>query len=267
VLPSVAATRYVTPLREGGSLPGLMEADDLGTYVVKFIGAGQGRKALIADVIVGALARALGLPVPALVTVEVDPVLAANEPDEEVQDLLRASAGRNLGVDYLPGALDLDPNAFDVDPAFAGRVLWFDAFVANVDRTWRNPNMLFWHGAPYLIDHGAALTFHHNWPTAEQAASRPYDATDHVLIGSAPELVAAEDFDLTDGVIADAIDQVPAEWLTDEPGFGTAADVRAAYARFFAARLAARESWLPPLYAAVAAGPSARSAGRGGRSR
>jgi hypothetical protein len=265
VLPSVAATRYVTPLREGGSLPGLMEADDLGTYVVKFIGAGQGRKALIADVIVGSLARALGLPVPALVTVDVDPVLAANEPDEEVQDLLRASAGLNLGVDFLPGALDLDPNAFDVDPAFAGRVLWFDAFVANVDRTWRNPNMLFWHGTPYLIDHGAALTFHHNWPSSDQAASRPYDAAEHVLIGSAPALVAAEDFALSDALITDAIDQVPDEWLTDEPGFGTAGDVRAAYARFFAARLAARESWLAPLYAAVAAGPPPRAPGRGSR--
>jgi hypothetical protein len=270
VLPSVAATRYVTPLREGGSLPGLMEADDLGTYVVKFVGAGQGRKALIADVIVGSLAIALDLPVPALVTVDVDPVLAANEPDEEVQDLLRASAGRNLGLDYLPGSLDLDPNAFDVDPGFAGRVIWFDAFVANVDRTWRNPNMLFWHGSPYMIDHGAALTFHHNWPSAEQAATRPYDATDHVLIGSAPELIAAEEFALTDALIADAIDQVPEEWLVDEPGFATPADVRAAYGRFFADRLAARESWLPPLYDAVAAGPPPRTSRHGsvpGRSR
>ncbi len=156
-----------------------------------------GRKALIADVIVGSLASALGLPVPALVTVEVDPVLAANEPDEEVQDLLRASAGRNLGVDFLPGALDLDPNAFDIDPGFAGQVLWFDAFVANVDRSWRNPNMLFWHGRPYLIDHGAALTFHHNWPTADQAATRPYDASEHVLIGSHPDLDAADQLPIT----------------------------------------------------------------------
>jgi hypothetical protein len=210
-------------------------------------------------VIVGSLAMGLGLPVPALVTVDVDPVLAANEPDEEVQDLLRASAGRNLGVDYLPGSLELDPNAFDVDPAFAGRVLWFDAFVANVDRTWRNPNMLFWHGTPYLIDHGAALTFHHNWPSADQAATRPYDATDHVLIGSAPDLTAADQLAITDAVIVDAIDQVPDGWLADEPGFGAPTDVRAAYARFFAARLAARESWLPPLYEAVAAGLRART--------
>jgi hypothetical protein len=247
-----------------------MEADDLGTYVVKFIGAGQGRKALIADVIVGSLASGIGLPVPALVTVEVDPVLAMNEPDEEVQDLLRSSAGRNLGVDFLPGSLDLDPNAFEVDPGFAGRVLWFDAFVANVDRTWRNPNMLFWHGTPYLIDHGAALTFHHNWPSAAQAATRPYDASDHVLIGSAPELGAAEKFAITEAMVVDAVAQVPEEWLRDEPGFPTPGDVRRAYARFFAERLAARESWLPPLFAAVADGPGRGPSGgerRAGRTR
>src|SRR4051794_7884164 len=159
VLPNVTATRYVTPLREGGSLPAIVEADDLGTYVVKFHGAGQGRKALVAEVISGELARRLGLPVPALVTIEVDPGLAANEPDEEVQSLLRASGGRNLGVDFLPGALDLDTTAFTLSPRFAGQVLWFDALIGNVDRSWRNPNMLFWHATPYLIDHGAALTF------------------------------------------------------------------------------------------------------------
>src|SRR4051812_37592125 len=165
-----------------------MEADDLGTYVVKFTGAGQGRKALVAEVIVGSLATALGLPTPRLVTVDVDPVLAANEPDEEVQDLLRRSAGRNLGVDYLPGALDLDVGAFELDPRFAGQVLWFDALVGNVDRSWRNPNLLFWHGRPYLIDHGASLTFHHNWAGAGSAAERPYDASEHALIGCSPDL-------------------------------------------------------------------------------
>ena len=147
LLPHVAATRYVTPLREGGSLPGLMEADDLGMYVVKFRGAGQGLKALVAEVVGTGLAGALGLPVPQLVTVDVDPALAASEPDEEVQDLLRASAGRNLGIDFLPGSLDLDPAAFTLPAGFAGRVLWFDALIGNVDRSWRNPNMLFWHGA------------------------------------------------------------------------------------------------------------------------
>jgi hypothetical protein len=269
VLPHVAATRYVTALREGGSLPGLMEADDLGTYVVKFHGAGQGRKALVAEVIVGELARALGLSVPAQVSVDVDPILAANEPDEEVQDLLRASPGRNLGVDYLPGSLDLDVAAFDIDPGFAGRVLWFDALVANVDRSWRNPNMLFWHGAPYLIDHGAALTFHHNWPSADSAAARPYDAAEHALLGCAPDLDAAAELSriagLVDGtLVVDAAAQVPDEWLDGEPGFDSADAVRAAYVRYFAARLAARDAWEPALQAAVARGPR-RSTARGTR--
>jgi hypothetical protein len=160
VLPHVTATRYVTPLREGGSLPGLMEADDLGTYVVKFHGAGQGPRVLVAEVICAAIARGLGLPVPELVTVEVDPALAAGEPDQDVQDLMRASGGLNLGMDFLPGALDFDPAAFTADATLAGRVLWFDALAGNVDRTWRNPNMLLWHGEPHLIDHGSSLTFH-----------------------------------------------------------------------------------------------------------
>jgi hypothetical protein len=261
VLPHVAATRYVTPLREGGSLPGLMEADDLGTYVVKFHGAGQGRKALVAEVIVGALAAALGLPTPALATVDVDPILAANEPDEEVQDLLRASPGRNLGVDYLPGSLDLDATAFEIDAAFAGQVVWFDALVGNVDRSWRNPNMLLWHGAPYLIDHGAALTFHHSWSAIGAAAARPYDASEHALLGSVADL---RPLPVTGAVVAGALAQVPDEWLTGEPGFDDPAAVRAAYARYFAERLAARDHWEPALGEAVARGPK-RSSSRGSR--
>ncbi|HVU92734.1 MAG TPA: HipA family kinase [Jatrophihabitans sp.] len=260
MLDSVVATRYVTPLREGGSLPGLMEADDLGSYVVKFVGAGQGRKALVAEVIAGSLAAALGLPTPRLVTVEVDPVLAANEPDEEVQDLLRRSPGRNLGVDFLPGALDLDVGAFDIDPGFAGRVLWFDALVGNVDRTWRNPNLLFWHGRPYLIDHGATLTFAHNWPGAGTAAQRPYDASEHALIGCSPDLDAV-DLDVTPERVAAATALVPDEWLTGEPGFGSPDDVRAAYADYFAARLAARASWEDGLREAAAAGLQRRPRG------
>jgi HipA-like protein len=258
VLRSVTATRYVTALREGGSLPGLMEADDLGTYVVKFSGAGQGRKALLAEVIVGELGRRVGLPVPEIVTAAVDPVLAANEPDDEVQDLLRASPGTNLGLDFLPGALDLDTTAFPIDPEFAGRVLWFDALVGNVDRSWRNPNMLFWHGAPYLIDHGAALTFHHNWPAAAAAAARPYDAREHALLGCSPDLGAGEQLAVTADAVADAVALVPEEWLADEPGFAGPEDVRAAYRAFFAERLAARDAWLPALRETVAAGPPAR---------
>jgi hypothetical protein len=257
VLPSVTATRYVTPLREGGSLPGLMEADDLGTYVVKWRAAGQGVKVLVAEVICGELARALGLPVPALVTVDVAPELAVGEPDVEVQELLQRSAGRNLGLDYLPGALDFEAGADGVDPGLAGRVLWFDALVGNVDRSWRNPNMLFWHGRLQLIDHGAALTFHHNWPGAEAAVTRPYDATSHALIECEPDVAAAEAAlsaavtrDVLEGVLA----QVPDEWLVDEPP----AALRQRYVDQLLARLAARESWLPGVVAAAAAGAGGR---------
>jgi hypothetical protein len=257
VLRPVTATRYVTPLREGGSLPGLMEADDLGTYVVKFTGAGQGRKALVAEVIATSLARNLGLPVAELVVVEVDPILAANEPDEEVQDLLRASPGRNLGVDFLPGALDLDVAAFPVDPLLAGRVLWFDALIGNVDRTWRNPNMLFWHQSLYLIDHGAALTFHHSW-TADDRSSpvRAYDAGEHALLGCDPDLPAADGALaplVTPTVLVDAVDQVPADWLGPD-----ASAEREAYVEALRARLAARASWLPALQDTVASGGRVR---------
>ncbi len=178
MLPEVAATRYVVPLREGGSLPGLMEADDLGTYVVKFRGAGQGAKTLVAEVVSGRLARALGLPVPELVTVAVDPALAAGEPDQEVQDLLRASGGRNLGMDYLPGAFDLDPAAFAVDAGAApagccGSTRWS----ATSTGPGATPTCCTGTGRPYLIDHGATLTFQHNWPTrgplADPAVRRP----------------------------------------------------------------------------------------------
>lgn len=242
----VTATRYVTPLREGGSLPGLMEADDLGTYVVKFRGAGQGPKVLVAEIVAGEIARGLGLPVPELVTVALDPALGASEPDQEVQELLRASPGLNLGMDFLPGSLDLDPAAFGVDPGFAGRVLWFDALVGNVDRSWRNPNMLFWHGGPYLIDHGATLTFQHDWSGADAWVRRPYAAADHVLLGSAPDLDAA-DAALAPLVTAEllhrAVDAVPDAWL-DEP--------RASYVRLLAARCAGRAVWLPAVREAVA---------------
>jgi hypothetical protein len=261
VLPEVAATRYVVPLREGGSLPGLMEADDLGTYVVKFRGAGQGPGTLVAEVVSGRLARSLGLPVPELVTVLVDPGLAAGEPDQEVQDLLRASGGRNLGIDYLPGAFDLDPVAFAVDGEFAGRVLWFDALVGNVDRSWRNPNLLHWHGAPYLIDHGATLTFQHNWPTADRWPARPYDARDHVLLDCGSD-VAGADAALaplvTRDLVAAAVADVPADWLATGPD---------AYVDRLVARVAARESWVPPLVEAAAAGAGVRTPVRGSRPR
>ena len=253
MLDAVTAIRYVTPLREGGSLPGLMEADDLGTYVVKFHGAGQGRKALVAEIVSAGVAEALGLPVPRLVTVEVDPVLAANEPDEEVQDLLRRSPGTNLGVDFLPGALDLDVGAFPIDARFAGRVLWFDALVGNVDRSWRNPNMLFWHGAPYLIDHGATLTFHHRWPT--RATSFGYDAREHAMLGCRPDLDAADGQLaplVTDAAMRAAVAAIPDAWLDGEPGYPTPDAVRRAYVEELHARLDARDQWLASVRVAMA---------------
>jgi hypothetical protein len=259
VLPSVTATRYVTPLREGGSLPGLMEADDLGTYVVKWRGAGQGVKVLVAEVVCGELARALGLPVPSLVTVDVAPELAVGEPDVEVQELLQRSAGRNLGLDYLPGALDFEAGADGVDPGLAGRVLWFDALVGNVDRSWRNPNLLFWHGRLHLIDHGAALTFHHHWAGAAAAVSRPYDASAHALVECDPDVPAA-DAELaprvTSELLGEVLAQVPDEWLED-PSDGADA-VRERYVAQLLARLDARDAWLPGVVAAAAVGGTGR---------
>ena len=247
MLAHVIATRYVTPLREGGSLPGLMEADDLGTYVVKFRGAGQGRKALIAEIICARIGREIGLPIPDLVTVDVDPALAAGEPDQEVQDLMRASAGLNLGIDFLPGALDFDPRAFPVEPGLAGRVLWFDAFVGNVDRSRRNPNMLEWRGL-WLIDHGATLPFHHRWSTAATFDDRPYDTADHVLAGSSPDVLSADAAlrgRITDDLLRSAVADIPGDWLVGEPGFDDADEVRSAYVERLTGRLANRTAWLP----------------------
>ena len=172
-------TSYLAPLREGGSLPALVEADNLGTYVLKFRGAGQGPLALVAEVIAGELARALGLRTPELALAELDPRIAASEPDEEIQDLLRASAGLNLAVDFLPGSAGFDPLGWDADEDFASELLWFDALIQNVDRTWRNPNLLVWHGDIWLIDHGAALYFQHDWSRANPA--KPFDARQHVV--------------------------------------------------------------------------------------
>ncbi|MBI1376347.1 MAG: aminotransferase class I and II [Frankiales bacterium] len=249
------ATRYVLPLREGGSLPGIVEADDLGTYVLKFRGAGQGRKALVAEVVVGELGRRLGLPVPELVLVDLDPALASAEPDEEVQDLLRASPGLNLGMDFLPGSVGIE-RPEGVDPELAAQVVWFDALVLNVDRSWRNPNLLRWHGRPWLIDHGAALYFHHDWAHRATAAAKAYPHPgDHVLLPVASSLPEAAE--RLGPRVAPELDEVlalvPDLWLEDEPGFGSADDVRAAYAEVLAARAAAPEAWLDAVEVARAA--------------
>jgi len=266
VLPNVTATRYVTPLREGGSLPAIVEADDLGTYVAKFHGAGQGRKALIAEIISGELARRLGLRVPDIVTIDVDPVIARHEPDPDVQDLLKASPGRNLGIDYLPGSLGFDPLAWTPDPEFAAAVLWFDALVGNVDRSWRNPNLLVWHGDVWLIDHGASLYFHHSWRGAAAMVTRPYDADDHVLQTFVDDDgLARAGHDLAPKVTGDLLHEVvglvPDEWLEDEPGFGTPADVAAGYVTHLLARVAEQAAWLPEVGPARPARP--RPARRG----
>ncbi|MEU4468257.1 HipA family kinase [Streptomyces sp. NPDC024017] len=241
MLKEVIATRFIAPLREGGSLPGLVEADDLGTYVLKFTGAGQGRKTLVAEVVCGELARRLGLRMPRLVTVELDPDLGLGEPDEQVQSLLRSSGGTNLGMDFLSGALGFDPLAFPVSPEEAGRVIWFDALINNVDRSWRNPNLLRWRGELWLVDHGATMIWHHNWPGVEASAARPYDASDHALASFAPDVAsaAAELAPLvTEELLAEATAQIPDAWLLDEPGFATPDDLRQAYARPLLARAA-----------------------------
>lgn len=247
-LPTVAATRYVAPLREGGSLPGIVEADDLGTYVCKFRGAGQGPGVLVAEVIVGELARVLGIRTPDLVGIELTEGIARYEADEEVQDLLNASLGLNLGVDFLPGSFGFDSSVV-VDRHTAGRILWLDAFVANVDRSWRNPNLLVWHHDVWAIDHGAALYFHHGWSNGvtdpARFAEQPWSADDHVLrahvdavAGVADELADA----VTDDVLTRVTALVPDEWLV---GPVPPEDLRSAYRAFLRARLDGSRSWLP----------------------
>jgi hypothetical protein len=229
-LPTVHATRYVLPLREGGSMPGLVEADDDGLYVVKFRGAGQGLKALVAEVIVGELARAIGLAAPEIVLVDVDPLLAAAEPDPEIQELVEASGGSNAALDFLPGSLPFSPAApVGVTPEIAADVVWLDALSANVDRTPRNPNMLIWHERLWLIDHGAALYRHHapTWPAGAATAAFPLIA-DHVLLPFAGSILDA-DARLAPRLDAATIEQivasVPDDWLGDDPVAARAAYV------------------------------------------
>ena len=241
---TIRATRYVTPLREGGSLPALMEADDDGLYVVKFRGAGQGARALVAELIAGELARRLGLPVPEIAFVELDPVLGLAEPDPEIQELIEASAGLNIGLDFLPGALPFDPAAdLPLDPEVAADVVWLDALLTNVDRTPRNPNLLLWHERLWLIDHGAALHAHHQTWRFSAYARRPFLAIrDHVLLphaGSILEAHARLAERLDRDTLAEVVALVPDSWLLERAsGEGTASARRSEYVEYVARRLA-----------------------------
>ena len=237
----IEATRYVTPLREGGSLPALVEASDDGLYVLKFRGAGQGPKALIAEVVAGELARSLGFAVPELALVELDSALGRAEPDPEIQDLLAASVGLNLGVDFLPGALPFSPAAAPaVDPELAADVVWFDALVTNVDRTAKNTNMLLWHGRLWLFDHGAALYFHHTPGAADGHELTPFPAiSEHVLLPFAGSIAAADGRlapRVTPELLAETVAAVPGEWLNgDDPQI---------YADYLQRRLAAPRAFV-----------------------
>jgi hypothetical protein len=240
-LKSVTATRYVTPLREGGSLPAIIEADDEGLYVLKFRGAGQGPRALIAELLAGEIARLLGLPVPDIAFVQLDGDLARTEPDAEVQDLIRRSAGLNIALDYLPGSITFDPVVFRTDVEFASRLVWFDAFVCNVDRTARNVNLLMWHGKPWLIDHGAALYFHHAWKQGEDFHAAPFSLIkDHVMLGAAAALEQADAHcrpRLPVERLAALVQTIPGEWLEADSGFAGPQAQRDAYLRFFTQRV------------------------------
>jgi hypothetical protein len=248
---TIHATRYVTPLREGGSVPAIVEAEDSGLYVLKFRGAGQGIKALVAEIVSGELARALGLRVPELVLLELDPALGRAEPDEEIRDLIKASGGINLGMDYLPGSITFDPTVGPAPRAAeASAIVCFDAYVTNVDRTPKNPNMLSWHKALWLIDHGASLYFHHAWDDyLERSQSRFPAVKDHVLLPWASELPGAEAA-LRERVTADVIQRVvacvPDAWLGPavEPRFATVTEHREAYASYLRKRLEAAPAFI-----------------------
>ena len=238
---TVIATRYVTPLREGGSLPAIIEADDDGMYVLKFRGAGQGPKALIAELIAGEIARAAGLPVPEIVFVELDSELARTEPDPEIQDLIRASAGLNLGLDYLPGAVAFDPVAEKPEADLASSIVWFDAYVTNVDRTPRNTNMLMWHRRLWLIDHGAALYFHHTWTNYRERSRDPFSLIkDHVLLqfaGALREVDSKLIRRVTPEVIDSIVNLIPDGWLVEDALSGGPGQHRSAYTEYLLDRL------------------------------
>ncbi len=251
MLRTITATEYVMPLREGGSLPAIVEGDDDGTYVVKFRGAGQGARALVAELVSGEIARALGLLVPEIVFAELDPRMAKTERDPEIQELLQKSEGLNIALDYLPGSITFDPIVavpIENRSRLASAIVWFDALVTNVDRTVKNTNLLVWHRKLWMIDHGATLVFHHNWDGYLEKSRAPFPRiAEHVLLGWADEIreIDAElSATLTPEVIAAVIALIPESWLDDEPRFASVEEHRAAYRDYLTRRLTAPREWM-----------------------
>lgn len=244
-LRDVNVIRYVTPLREGGSLPAIAEADDDFLYVLKFKGAGQGTKALIAELIGGEIARMLGFRIPEIVFAHLDEAFGRTEPDEEIQDLLRASTGLNLAIHYLSGAITFDPIVTTIDSRLASQIVWLDSLITNVDRTVRNTNMLMWHKELWLIDHGAALYFHHSWQNWEEQAKRPFaQIKDHVLLKHASELDEVDKAFrkvLTPQKIDSIVSLIPDDWLSPDSPFGSTAEHRQAYSQFLNSRISVSE--------------------------
>jgi hypothetical protein len=239
-LRTVTASRYVTPLREGGSLPAIIEADDEGMYVLKFRGAGQGSKTLIAELLAGEIGRLVGLPVPEIVFVELPADMARTEPDPEIQRLIGNSTGLNIALDYLPGSITYDPLVFEPDARLASTIVWFDAYVCNVDRTARNVNMLMWHRRLWLIDHGAALYFQHAWDRHDRHAWDPFPSIkNHVLLKYASSLEAVDaemTALLTPEVLARVVEWIPESWIPEDPGFEGKGAQREAYLKYFTER-------------------------------
>jgi hypothetical protein len=239
---TVNVTRYVAPLREGGSLPAIAEADDDFLYVLKFRGAGQGAKALIAELVGGEIARALGLKVPEIVFADLDTAFGRTEPDEEIQDLLKASVGKNLGLHYLSGAITFDPAVTRLPEKLASQIVWLDCLLTNVDRTARNTNMLIWRKELWLIDHGASLYFHHSWQNWEEHAKRPFvQVKDHVLLPLASQLQTVNEeyiSVLSSELIQSIVSLIPDEWLAGFSDEGTADEHRKVYADFLTTRIA-----------------------------
>lgn len=237
---TVNAIRYITPLREGGSLPALAEADDDFKYVIKFRGAGHGTKALVAEFIGGLIAKVLGFKVPELVFINIDKAFGQTEGDEEIQDLLQGSIGLNLGLHYLSGAFAFDPVVTEVDSLLASEIVWLDSFLTNIDRTVRNTNMLIWHKEVWLIDHGATLYFHHSWDNWEKYAKSPFTyVKDHVLLPYATSLREVDKSfkeKLTDAVIREIIDLIPEEWLNWGDESETPKDIKEVYYNFLVMR-------------------------------